>query len=159
MRKVLLLLSLAFIVSCSSVDCPVKNWVRGYYNVYDSEGALLQLQDTLTIYTKRKNRTDTILLNSGIGLKAFDLPVSYTQPEDTLFFHFYKDDYDVTDTVWIKKDDYPHFESMECKVDYFHQLTGVRYTTHAIDSLVLKNPNVNYEDQTINFFIYPDSSR
>ena len=159
MRKVLLLLSLAFIVSCSSVDCPVKNWVRCYYNVYDSEGALLQLQDTLTIYTKRKNRTDTTLLNSGIGLKAFDLPVSYTQPEDTLFFHFYKDDYDVTDTVWIKKDDYPHFESMECKVDYFHQLTGVRYTTHAIDSLVLKNPNVNYEDQTINFFIYPDSSR
>ena len=159
MRKVLLLLSLAFIVSCSSVDCPVKNWVRCYYTVYDSEGALLQLQDTLTIYTKRKNRTDTILLNSGIGLKAFDLPVSYTQPEDTLFFHFYKDDYDVTDTVWIKKDDYPHFESMECKVDYFHQLTGVRYTTHAIDSLVLKNPNVNYEDQTINFFIYPDSSR
>ena len=133
--------------------------MRCYYNVYDSEGALLQLQDTLTIYTKRKNRTDTILLNSGIGLKAFDLPVSYTQPEDTLFFHFYKDDYDVTDTVWIKKDDYPHFESMECKVDYFHQLTGVRYTTHAIDSLVLKNPNVNYEDQTINFFIYPDSSR
>ena len=61
--------------------------------------------------------------------------------------------------MWIKKDDYPHFESMECKVDYFHQLTGVRYTTHAIDSLVLKNPNVNYEDQTINFFIYPDSSR
>ena len=159
MRKVLLLLSLAFIVSCSSVDCPVKNWVRCYYNVYDSEGALLQLQDTLTIYTVRKDRSDTILLNKGIALQAFDLPVSYTQPEDTLYFHFFNNDYDVTDTVWIRKENYPHFESMECKVAYFHQLTGLRYTTHAIDSLVLKNANVNYEDQTTNFYLYPDSSR
>ena len=159
MRKVLLLLSLAFIVSCSSVDCPVKNWVRSYYDVYDSSGAQLMLKDTLTVYTQRKDGSDTIILNSGIGLQTFDLPVSYTLPEDTLYFHFYNLDYDVTDTVWIQKENYPHFESLECKATYFHKLTGVRYTTHAIDSLVLKNPNVNYEDQTTNFFIYPDSSR
>ena len=159
MRKVLLLLSLAFIVSCSSVDCPVKNWVRSYYDVYDSNGAQLKLKDTLTVYTQRKDGSDTIILNKGIGLLTFDLPVSYTLPEDTLYFHFYNLDYDVTDTVWIQKEDYPHFESLECKATYFHKLTGVRYTTHAIDSLVLKNPNVNYEDQTTNFFIYPDSSR
>lgn len=159
MRKVLLLLSLAFIVSCSSVDCPVKNWVRSYYDVYDSNGAQLKLKDTLTVYTQRKDGSDTIILNSGIGLQTFDLPVSYTLPEDTLYFHFYNLDYDVTDTVWIQKENYPHFESLECKATYFHKLTGVRYTTHAIDSLVLKNPNVNYEDQTTNFFIYPDSSR
>ena len=159
MRKVLLLLSLAFIVSCSSVDCPVKNWVRSYYDVYDSDGTQLPLKDTLTVYTQRKDGSDTIILNSGIGLQTFDLPVSYTLPEDTLYFHFYNLDYDVTDTVWIQKENYPHFESLECKATYFHKLTGVRYTTHAIDSLVLKNPNVNYEDQTTNFFIYPDSSR
>ena len=159
MRKVLLLLSLAFIVSCSSVDCPVKNWVRSYYDVYDSNGAQLKLKDTLTVYTQRKDGSDTIILNSGIGLQTFDLPVSYTLPEDTLYFHFYNLDYDVTDTVWIQKENYPHFESLECKATYFHKLTGVRYTTHAIDSLVLKNPYVNYEDQTTHFFIYPDSSR
>ena len=159
MRKVLILLSVAFIVSCSSVDCPVKNWVRSYYAVYDSDGTTLDLHDTLTIYTERMDGSDTILLNKGIGIETFDLPVSYTLPEDTLYFHFFNLDYDVTDTVWIQKENYPHFESLECKATYFHKVTGLRYTTHAIDSLVLKNPYVNYEDQTTHFFIYPDSSR
>lgn len=159
MRKVLFLLSVAFIVSCSSVDCPVKNYVRSYYAVYGSDGAELDLQDTLTIYTERMDGSDTILLNKGIGIETFDLPVSYTLPEDILYFHFFNLDYDVTDTVWIQKEDYPHFESLECKATYFHKVTGLRYTTHAIDSLVLKNPYVNYEDQTTHFYIYPDSDR
>ena len=159
MKKWLLFLGVVLVISCSSVDCPVRNTVRCYYNVYDKDGALLQMPDTLTVYTKRADGSDTILLNRGIGLQTFDLPVSYTRQVDTLFFHFYKDDYNVTDTVWIKKENYPHFESMECKVAYFHELTEFSYTTHAIDSLILKNQKVDYDDQTTHFYIYPNSSR
>jgi hypothetical protein len=159
MRKLFLFLSAVLVISCSSVDCPFKNMVRTYYNVYDHKGALLQLPDTLTIFTKRVDGSDTILLNCGIGLQTFGLPVSYTRTEDTLYFHFYNNDYNVYDTVWIKKENYPHFESMECKVAYFHKLTEYSYTTNCIDSLILKNDKVDYDDQTTHFYLYPDTIR
>ena len=76
-----------------------------------------------------------------------------------LYFHFFAPNYDETDTVWIQKEDYPHFESLECKAEFFHKLTGVRHTKHAIDSLVIKYSNVDYDDTKIHFYLYPDSER
>ena len=76
MRKWLLFLSLAFIVSCSSVDCPVKNVVATYYNIYDSDGDPLVLLDTLTIISKTKEGKDTILLNRGIEISTFSLLIA-----------------------------------------------------------------------------------
>jgi hypothetical protein len=157
MRKWLLFLSSVFIVSCSSVDCPVKNVVATYYNIYDSDGNLLVLLDTLTIISKTKEGKDTILLNRGVEISAFSLQISKSHPEDELYFHFYNENgYDKMDTVWIQKEDYPHFESLECKAEFFHKLTGVCYTKHAIDSLVIKNSNVDYDDTKIHFYLYPD---
>lgn len=157
MRKWLLFLSLAFIVSCSTVDCPVKNVVATYYNIYDSDGDPLVLLDTLTIISKTKEGKDTILLNRGIEISTFSLLISKSRPEDELYFHFYNEfGYDEKDTVWILKEDFPHFESIECKAEFFHKLTGVRYTKHGIDSLVIKNSNVDYDDKKIHFYLYPD---
>ena len=163
MRYFCLSAFLLFLAACSTIDCPVQNKVAVNYAVKTIVGGVEvndTLKDTLYVWSTRSDGDDTLIFNSGIDISSFSLPVSYTHPEDKLVFCLVDTNKVAKiDTVWIKKDDYPHFESMECKVDYFHQLTGVRYTTHAIDSLVLKNPNVNYEDQTINFFIYPDSSR
>jgi len=159
MRKLFLFLSVVLIISCSSIDCPVRNTVRTYYDIYDYNDEMLQLPDTLTVSSKRANGQDTILLNRTIGVQTFGLPVSYTQTEDTLIFHFFNENYNVYDTVWIKKENYPHFESMECKVAYFHKITAYTYTMNAIDSLVLVNNKVDYEDQTTHFFLYPNSTR
>ena len=115
MRKWLLFLGVALVASCSSIDCPVKNVVATYYNVYDGEGVSLELTDTLTIWSKTKEGKDTILLNRGIEIESFSLPISKSHPEDELYFHFFNLNYDETDTVWIQKEDYPHFESLECK--------------------------------------------
>ena len=156
MKKWLLFLGVALVASCSSIECPLKNVVATYYNIYDSNGDLFKLTDTLTIYSKTKEGKDTILLNSGIGISNFSLPISKSYPEDELYFHFFSNDYDVRDTVWIQKEDYPHFESVECKAEFFHQLTGVRYTKHGIDSLVIKYSNVDYDDTKIHFYLYPD---
>ena len=87
------------------------------------------------------------------------MAISKSHPEDELYFHFFRGDYDVTDTVWVQKEDYPHFESIECKAEFFHKLTGVRYTKHGIDSLVIKYSNVDYDDTKIHFYLYPDSDR
>ena len=159
MKKWLLFLGVALVVSCSSIECPIKNVVATYYNIYDSNGDLFKLTDTLTIYSKTKEGKDTILLNSGIGISNFSLQVSKSHPEDELYFHFFNRDYNVMDTVWVQKEDYPHFESVECKAEFFHQLTGVRYTKHGIDSLVIKYSNVDYDDTKIHFYLYPDSER
>ena len=157
MRKWLLFLGVTLVVSCSSIDCPVKNVVATYYDIYDSDGLPLELKDTLTVWTKTKEGKDTILINRGIEIVGFSLPISQSHPEDELYFHFFSPDYDKTDTVWVQKEDYPHFESIECKADFFHKLTGVRHTKHAIDSLVIKYSNVDYDDTKIHFYLYPDS--
>jgi hypothetical protein len=87
------------------------------------------------------------------------LPISYSHPEDVLLFKFEIASTDslVRDTVWIKKDDYPHFESVDCNTTFFHTLTNVRYTRNYIDSIVINNPSVTYDSKTVHFYLYPKS--
>ena len=87
MRKLLAFLSVVLIVSCSSVDCPVYNMVATNYRCYNSNGDSLKLTDTLSVYTKRKDGTDTLILNKFVGRATFSLPVSYSHPEDKLCSH------------------------------------------------------------------------
>ncbi len=156
-----------FTLSCSSIDCPVENTVRTYYKICNSDGTELQLEEALSVYSKRRDGSDTILfdgpdtllLNRGTKIKSFSLPVSYSHPEDILIFEYSDLTGDViyaTDTVWIKKDDIPHFESVDCNVSFFHHITDVRYTTNFIDSLVIKERSVTYDRTKIHFILYLD---
>ena len=95
------------------------------------------------------------ILNKLTDESAFSLPISHSHPEDILFFCFKDSVKLVVDTVWIKKDDIPHFESVDCSASFFHELTDVRHTHNAIDSLVLVNTSVTYDDKTIHFYLYP----
>ena len=76
MKKWLLFLAVTLVVSCSSIECPLKNLVATNYEIYDSDGLLLELSDTLTIYSKTKEGKDTILLNRAIEIESFSLPIS-----------------------------------------------------------------------------------
>ena len=102
---------------------------------------------------------DSLLLNKVTKISKFSLPISYSHPEDILIFEYTDLTGEVvyaTDTVWIKKEDIPHFESVDCNVSFFHNLTDVRYTTNFIDSLVIKERSVNYDRTQIHFSLYPD---
>ena len=156
MKKLLLFLVCGLTVSCSSIDCPVQNIVSVQYSIRNGSDEEMAITDSLTITSQRKDGAD-VILNRLIGLNAFSLPISYSHPEDVLQFTFVNDSVTVTDTVWIKKDDIPHFESVDCSAAFFHRLTGVRYTKKGIDSLVIKNTNVDYEVTTIHFYLYPKS--
>ncbi len=153
----LLLSSILFLFACSSIDCPVQNTVAVYYGVknYDAGGELKTdtLKDTLWVWTRRIDGKDT-LLNSLVGKTAFALPVSYQNPEDTLIF-FIADTFSVwtLDTVWLKKDDIPHFESVDCPANYFHNLTAVRSTHNGIDTIILHTPSVTYDESVTNLNI------
>ena len=160
MKRLSYLLLGALMVACSSVDCPVDSTVATLYQVRNSDGTELTLSDTVTVSMTRADGTDT-LFNKGIGISSFSLPISYSHPEDVLVFHFDNNNNDslhVVDTVWIKKDDYPHFESVDCNTTYFHTITDVRFTRNYIDSIVINNPLVTYDSQTVHFYLYPKSS-
>ena len=158
MKKWLFLGWIAFLVSCSSIDCPVNNVVATRYRFYGADGDSLPLMDTLTVTSVDKDGKEIVLLNRNVGKATFQLPISYSHPEDFLVLNVYDSVFSIRDTVWVKKDDIPHFESVDCNAAFFHQLTDVRYTTNFIDSIVIKNPTVDYDKTTIHFYVYPKVS-
>ena len=160
MKRVTYLLLGVLLTACSSIDCPVESTVATLYQVRNSDGTELKLADTLTVATTRADGNDT-LYNKGIGISEFTLPISYKHPEDVLVFSFdnqNNNDLHVTDTVWVKKDDYPHFESVDCNAAFFHKIIDVKYTRNYIDSIVINNPSVTYDSQTVHFYLYPKGS-
>lgn len=138
--------------SCSTIDCPVQNTVYTVYTIGTGE-TTDTLQDTLYVWTPRSDGRDT-LLNRGTGLTKFNLPISYQHPEDTLIFYIADTaGYWTLDTVWIKKDDIPHFESVDCSPSFFHRLTGVRSTHERIDTIIINHSSVDYDPSTEHFHI------
>lgn len=140
--------------ACSSIDCPVQNTVRTLYVLKKANAEPDTLKDTLYISTARADGSDTILLNAAVMLSTFSLPIGYSNPEDTLVLYFCNDGYQAHDTVWLKKDNYAHFESVDCSASFFHNITAVRSTHNAIDSIVINNPSVTYDPATEHFHLY-----
>ena len=154
-RHLLIVLGVvAALVACTSIDCPVQNTVRTLYAFRNADGKADTLKDTMMVVSARINRTDTTLLKWSTGVKQFSLPIGYANPEDTLYFVFRNGSFRAIDTVWIKKENIPHFESVDCSAAFFHELTAVRTTHNAIDSIVIKNPSVTYDPETEHFYLY-----
>ncbi len=164
MRKIIIVTFLAFaIVACTTIDCPVQNLVYTNYAIKKADGTVDTLNtDTLWIISKRANGTDTLLLNAlcGSSATAFSLPISYTQPEDVFISLLScNSGKQFIDTIRIKKDNFPHFESVDCQAAYFHTITAVNTTHNVIDSLVIHHPYVNYDITNTHYYIYFKAER
>ena len=142
------------VAACESTDCPINNIVYstyGFYAATDEGESKIQVLDTLTITAAG---TDSILINRLVRGSEVELPVSYSAATDTLIFHFT----DTTsrtrrDTIWIDKENIPHYESRTCPASMFHHVTAVRWTRLLVDSVSIVNPNINY-NVSENFKIY-----
>ncbi len=149
---------LLFLAACSTIDCPVQNKVAVNYAVKTIVGGVEvndTLKDTLYVWSTRSDGDDTLIFNSGIDVSSFSLPVSYTHPEDKLVFCLVDTNKVAKiDTVWIKKEDIPHFESVDCSAHFFHTLTAVRSTHEAIDTIFINNPKVNYDPSVDHIHIH-----
>ena len=156
-----LILVSALAVACTSIDCPLEHTVISRYAMLTPDQKTDTLRDTLTvsIVRKRAANPDTALLNKAIGLTTFQIPISYTNAVDTLYFQFRNQPYAETDTVWLTKQNIPHFESVDCTASFFHEITAVRCTHHAIDSIRINNPMVDYDSQTAHFHLYLKNRR
>ena len=151
------LVGLLAVCACSSIDCPVQHSVRTYYAVYNADQKADTLKDTLSVMIHRASYPDTLLLSTASNRTSFSLPVSYYGTVDTLYFLFGQKVVRAVDTVWVKKENIPHFESVDCIVQYFHHILEVSCTHHAIDSITINNPTVDYDPQAIHFHLYPKS--
>ena len=151
------------VAACTSIDCPVQNTVATAYGLKKANGTADTLGvDTMWLWTQRADGKDTLLVNRLCGTSAtgFSLPTSYTQPEDVICMalkdtvgHLY------IDTIRIKKENFPHFESVDCQAAYFHTITAVSATHEIIDSIVINNPHVNYDQNTTHIQLYLKARR
>ena len=150
------MLQCSFFISCSGIDCPVENVVASVYQIVDKDGEPVAMKDTLSVQTKLRSRKDSLLLNKKNDIALFQLPMGYVTPEDTLIFivnSISKKTY--KDTLYVKKENFSQFESVDCKIAYFHRITSVQLATHnAIDSIRIIKPEVNYDLSSEHFHIY-----
>lgn len=151
--------------SCSSIDCPVQNTVYTVYNLKKANGISDTMGiDTLWVWAVRSGKTDTLLINRLCGPKAtsMKLHISYNQPEDVFCFVLkdtVKENPYILDSVRIQKENYPHFESVDCQASFFHRITSVRCTHNFIDSIVVNNSYVTYDATNAHFYLYLKARR
>ena len=104
----------------------------------------------------------SLLVNGLCGSTAtkFSLQISYTDPEDVFVLYMRTREHtNYLDTFRIKKENYPHFESVDCQAAYFHQLTATATTRHVLDSITIQHANVNYDVSHTHLFIYFKADR
>lgn len=141
-------------VACASIDCAMTTSVGCRYALRGNT-----IHDTLTILAVRPDSSDCVVLNRMVQPTAFTLPTSYGGDRDELIF-LLTDTLGTTrkDTVTVFKTNDPHFESVDCPARFFHTITKVTTTHHAIDSIVMAHPNINYDEKE-NLLIYFRSRR
>ena len=108
----------------------------------------------MTITANLHNGNDSVIINQAEKTDSFELPMSYSMPIDTFYIDINGTTTNLRDTIAVTKTDMPHFESVDCSPAIFHKITSINYTQHAIDSIVIKQPNVTNNVTKSNFFIY-----
>ncbi len=144
--------------ACSSIDCPLNNRVYTSYQLRTPDGSVDTLSNVLmTVSTNRTDGSDSVLINRDTRLTVFSLPISNAQPRDSFFVELADAEGAARlslDTIVVSKDDRMHFESTDCAPSYFHSITAVTTTRHAVDSVVINNKTVNYDTSKPHFYIY-----
>lgn len=138
-----------FLVSaCSESDCSLGGRPSARFNFIDSKSKKqVSLFDSLTITS---SGTDSILLNRAKSINHATLPLSYIAKETTYILKYNRE---LRDTIWLRHKNIPHFVSMDCGVDMFYEIDSVGYTKYGLDSIVLRNADIN-DTEKENFQIY-----
>ena len=77
------------------------------------------------------------------------VPLSYTD-RTTYVIHYTET---MRDTIELKHQNIPFVSDIECPAIMYFDVEEVRYTTNALDSVKLVNPEITNEEK-INFYIY-----
>lgn len=136
-----------FVTGCEDgYDCNIENVAYnrvGFYCVDDNKKEnKYEFPDTLTV-SLMVNGKDSIVVNKILNATDLQLPMSYNNERDTLIFHYTGK---FTDTLYIDHENIPFYISMECGTVMYHKLTGIKYTNSFIDSAVIANDYIKFEN-------------
>lgn len=140
----MLLCILALATACSGEDCPINNTVAGKMAMYSHLGDAVAINGTLSVSVVRP-QGDSVVLNRKSNASEVIFPLSYMHETDTLIFDY--NDGAVRDTLYLSHTNTPTLVSVACGTAMFHTLTAARSTHYAIDSIVIKSPEVNYDER------------
>lgn len=173
MRKVVFAISAiaGLVAGCTSIECSMNNIVASQYCFMDhvkndNDTAIKVTEYYLTVSTKKTVEiVDTVLINKKTDISTLQLPVSYNQKEDILYFEFQRLDQDsifetiAVDTVCITKTNEMVFEGVECNPRYHHEVLSATTTHKLIDSIVINNNYIDNDPNKVHFSLYLHSSK
>ena len=84
-----------------------------------------------------------------LAQSSMSLPLSYTN-KTTYVMHYTET---LRDTIEVRHKNIPFVSDIECGTLMHYQVEGYRYTTNALDSVVLINPEITHEEKK-NFNVY-----
>ena len=133
--------------SCSGEDCPINNTVMGKMTFYNQHGDAVSINAILSVSAVRP-QGDSVILNQKTLASEVNIPLSYKHETDTFVFCY---DFNGTtilyDSLYISHTNTPTLVSIDCGTAMFHSITSVSSTHHLIDTLILKSPEVNYDER------------
>lgn len=137
--------------SCGESECPLSTISYARFDFLDSKThTAVGITNGVTI-TGISEVDGEILEDTLYNLAQSDmsLPLSYTN-QTTYIMHYSET---LRDTIEITHKNIPYVSDIECGTMMFYQVEGLRYTTNALDSVVLINPEITNEEKK-NFYIY-----
>ena len=147
----LLLWVCLMIQGCGESECPLTTLSFARFDFLDSEthsavGITSGATVTGSIVSGDSILTDTLYNKAESNMV---LPLSYTN-KTTYVLHYTEL---MRDTIEVTHQNIPFVSNIECGAMMFYQIESLRYTTNALDSVVLINPRITNEE-TKNFNIY-----
>ena len=130
--------------ACSGEDCPINNTVQGKMVFYNQLGDAVSFGGTLTVSVVRP-QGDSVVLNQKVNASEVLFPLSYTHRTDTFVFDY--ENGAARDSLYISHTNTPTLVSIDCGTAMYHTITAVSSTHHVIDTLILKSPEVDYDER------------
>ena len=132
-------------------ECPLNYTSLARFDFVDSQThAAVKLNNrptvTGTIWMDGTAETDTVFNQAE---SYMSVPLSYTD-RTTYVIHYTET---MRDTIELKHQNIPFVSDIECPAIMYFDVEEVRYTTNALDSVKLVNPEITNEEK-INFYIY-----
>ncbi len=113
-------------------------------SVKKDTGSVTKKLDSLTVIALNTVIGDSVIKGKTASVSFASVPLSYTKTETAVVFKFIKN---VSDTIWITHTNTPHFISMDAGIAMYYHIDNVRYTSHAIDSVSIINPEVDTNEK------------
>jgi hypothetical protein len=175
MKKALTLMlaaltALGFMAGCDDAGCTLYNSTNCQITFYVQSGNVTAVTQYLTVTA---TGTDQVILNKGVGYSTIQVQLSFDKDVDTLLYEHWtttttihtetdddgnettteveEDSPHVVDTLFIRKTNFPHFESPDCGTAVFHDIEDSWYRNDSrypdkglLDMVYIYHPQVYY---------------